>query len=1534
MGGGNMIVTFIAQDQISTISLPERISGRYFVSAKSADGLAIDVADVEGIQGQWILHSSPILTLLDEHTREISEGILAADKQVIHAKYRETGQTAQFYVEPATEDRRKYQKYCVQEECRLNIGRAPDNQIIFENRYVSAHHACLIWKDGIWSISDMQSRNGTFLNERRIATKKLLPGDTVYIMGLKIIVGNGFFALNNPDQAVSISSSSISTLARQEADVSAQHHEPSPSPETFLSAPRIRRTFERKSLTVDPPPLKQQPETTPLALLLGPALTMGMTAVVMGAVAVINLQNGTSTMLTSLPTIIMSFSMLCGTLLWPMLTKRSETKRQARAELEQQKKYREYLDRVRDEIHRIGQQQKSVLLENCPSIEECADWIRRRDKRLWGRSAAQDDFLSLRIGHGDLPLDAEVKFPDKRFTLEADPLLNDVNRLADTPLMISDAPVTCPLNGSGVVGIAGKVTEARALLQSLVVQISALYSSEQVKLAFFVDENGQAAWNCFRLLPHVWDEASNLRCFAVGGEEGKTVSMSLERIFAEREDAHSSCPEKVFPQYVLIAADPIIAERVVLFSKIASAGGTLGFSGIVASAQVSDLPKFCSMVIELSEQNAVAYDKDDFSGTKRPFVPELMNLEEPEELCGVLANLAVRSQAEKYELPNWITFLELYGGGKVEHLNVLSRWRENSPVNTLRAPIGINQDGTALCLDLHEKAHGPHGLIAGMTGSGKSELIITYLLSMAVNYRPDEVSFILIDYKGGGLAGAFEDEENAIRLPHLAGTITNLDGTEVNRSLISIQSELLRRQAIFNEAKKATGEGTMDIYKYQKLYRSGIVHEPVPHLLVVSDEFAELKAQQPNFMSQLISAARIGRSLGVHLILATQKPSGVVDDQIWSNSRFRICLKVQERADSMEMLKQPDAAELKDTGRFYLQVGYNELFELGQSAWCGAPYIPVECLEKKQDKRVEVIDHIGRVLLETRPKVSGTAGGTSQVVSIVKYLAALADAEHVSARRLWLPPIPALIYLEPLIQKYSWTAAPLGLEPIIGEYDNPFSQSQGLLTIPFSRSGNALLYGAAGSGKTTLLDTMLVCLLRSYTADQLNIYIMDLGEETLRIFANAPQVGDVLLSTDGEKILNLFKMLQNEIAARKKRFTEGDGSYESYCRKTGEDLPQILVILRNYSAFAEQFEALDDQLIQITRECNKYGIYFLVTANAANTIRYRVAQNFGGVYALQLNDPSDYIGLFSGTGGIYPPKIKGRGIFKEDRVYEFQAAHFAQDASQSVLRAFVNGLSRGTGTCACPVPTLPARVVPSFLPSDFTESAVPVGVEKASLRISTWNVSRFVISMVLSQDAEELGAAAQGIVEQLSKLSGSVTVFDGAELMAESKEMSYSYLRVNFAGHINSLFQEMVHRNNLYKRAAADGRDAEDYDPEYYVLTGLPTIFSGLSEADKDKLNTLLEKAELHYRIKFILCGSPKEVSEFNTAGWYRRHVSGNNGIWVGDGITDQYCLKIAKLTNSLYSEIPPHFGYLVKRGKPALVKLIVGEDCEEEAEN
>ena len=236
------------------------------------------------------------------------------------------------------------------------------------------------------------------------------------------------------------------------------------------------------------------------------------------------------------------------------------------------------------------------------------------------------------------------------------------------------------------------------------------------------------------------------------------------------------------------------------------------------------------------------FENELVSTKQKSFAAEINYNLNLDEVARNLANIPLEIESPDASLPDIVSFLQMYNIGKVEQLNTIDRWRNNNPTMSLQVPVGIDEHGELFNLDLHEKAHGPHGLIAGMTGSGKSEFIITYILSLAVNFHPDEIQFVLIDYKGGGLAGAFENKETGMKLPHLAGTITNLDTIEMNRSLASIQSELRRRQRLFNEARDSLNESTIDIYKYQKLYRDGLVKKPISHLFIISDEFAELKA--------------------------------------------------------------------------------------------------------------------------------------------------------------------------------------------------------------------------------------------------------------------------------------------------------------------------------------------------------------------------------------------------------------------------------------------------------------------------------------------------------------------------------------------------------------------------------------------------------------------------------------------------------------------------------------------------------------------
>ena len=274
------------------------------------------------------------------------------------------------------------------------------------------------------------------------------------------------------------------------------------------------------------------------------------------------------------------------------------------------------------------------------------------------------------------------------------------------------------------------------------------------------------------------------------------------------------------PYYVIITDSYKDIKSLPYIEKQLKQQKNLGFSILIIDDDMKNLPTECKKFIYISDEEGAIFSETLNIEETQKFKLETKKIN-MESLCKKLANIPIKIKELETELPNTLSFLEMYNVGKIEQLNVINRWKINNPTISLQAPIGIHKNKEIFKLDLHEKYDGPHGLIAGSTGSGKSEFIITYILSMAINYHPEEVKFVLIDYKGGGLAGAFENRETNTSIPHLAGTITNLDISTMNRTLVSIESELKRRQKKFNEVREQLGESTMDIYKYQKLFREG-----------------------------------------------------------------------------------------------------------------------------------------------------------------------------------------------------------------------------------------------------------------------------------------------------------------------------------------------------------------------------------------------------------------------------------------------------------------------------------------------------------------------------------------------------------------------------------------------------------------------------------------------------------------------------------------------------------------------------------------
>ena len=470
----------------------------------------------------------------------------------------------------------------------------------------------------------------------------------------------------------------------------------------------------------------------------------------------------------------------------------------------------------------------------------------------------------------------------------------------------------------------------------------------------------------------------------------------------------------------------------------------------------------------------------------------------------------------------------------------------------------------------------------------------------------------------------------------------------------------MRRSA--NEAKSIADEGTMDIYTYQKLFRRGIVKEPMPHLFIISDEFAELKQQQPEFLDSLVSIARVGRSLGVHLILATQRPAGVVTDQILSNTKFRVCLKVQTKQDSMDMLKRPEASEIRETGRFYLQVGTNELFALGQSAWCGADYAPQEVKLTNLDESIQVIDNTGASILDVAPPKKKSTNAQSQLVVIVRALSQLAEANNISPRQLWLPVLPERIDIDDI--PYDGTPeTPTDVIFRCGRIDDPAELAQYMFDFNLTKCGNLLIVGEPASGKTTFIQTMLYALSSRYTPEQVNYYVLDYSSRMLNVFKKLPHCGEVLTEDDDALLKPFFELISRIAKERKALFDEIEAdSYETACQI--RPLPLIIVVIDNIVAMknTRQGQKYLDDMPTLMKNTARYGIRFVITMTHNGDVTMRFKQELIDRISLHLRDKYDFADAVGKRCTYLPPDKPGRGlcVYNENPL-EMQLAMFAAD---------------------------------------------------------------------------------------------------------------------------------------------------------------------------------------------------------------------------------------------------------------------------------
>lgn len=991
----------------------------------------------------------------------------------------------------------------------------------------------------------------------------------------------------------------------------------------YKRSPRMFQRIEKTDIQLKKPSEKKKMEKKSIAQIVIPPIMMAAVTAGVGLL----LGRGTY--------IIMSLIGTLMTVIFSVITLLKEKRACKEENAMREQLYEEYLLRKRKEIYKQYTKEEEAYRYHFPAMEILEKKVNGYDGRIYEKTYMDDDFLCFSIGtRPEKPLCTIKLDGDNQLSTEKDLLFEEAKEIKKEYETI-EKPVVIDLKKE-YLGLIGDRHVLQEQLQLILMQLAVFHSYHELEMVFIYGEKAEKEFSYLRFLPHMKIHEVNALGSINSERKRDQVLGSVYQILKERKKrVEESSKDKMFlPYFLFIIDEPKLILEHPIMEFLESTERGLGYSIIYTTATRGSLPENIDTVVLLE---TAAQGKLLMRGRQeenRHFaLPQIgqVSLEWMTRNLGGIIHL----QGMQNHIPDSITFFEMYGIEHPKQLQIESRWKKNHSEKSLAVPLGVRGKDDYVYLNLHEKAHGPHGLVAGTTGSGKSEIVQSYILSLAVNFHPYEVGFLLIDYKGGGMAALFKN------LPHLLGTITNLDGSEGLRAMASIKSELARRQRIFNEY------GVNHINGYNRLFREGKAGEPLPHLFLISDEFAELKKEQPEFMSELVSAARIGRSLGIHLILATQKPAGVVDDQIWSNSKFKLALKVQDESDSKGILKTPDAAAIVQPGRAYLQVGNNEIYELFQSAWSGAAYSE-EKTGEEIDERVYLINDLGQGELinqDLSGEEAEKGNALTQLDATVNYIMETAKALGVKeVRRPWLPPLPDKLVSAKKAFLPETNIPDLRAE--LGIVDIPEKQAQEPYVLDFAKDGNLFFAASSGYGKTVLLTTLALSLAKKNRVEALNFYILDFGNSGLIPLNRLHHTADYITFEDTERMQKFKAFLEQEIKVRRKCLADACvQNFEVYNRSCSKPMKAIVVLLDNYDVVKEMGLEAEEFFQKVSRDGTGLGIYMAVTATRSAAMKYGTYNNFKNRIAGFLFEANDAVNIV-GRNNVGISDKKGRVLTK------------------------------------------------------------------------------------------------------------------------------------------------------------------------------------------------------------------------------------------------------------------------------------------------
>ncbi|MFD1715777.1 FtsK/SpoIIIE domain-containing protein [Amnibacterium flavum] len=1175
------------------------------------------------------------------------------------------------------------------------IGRDENCDIVLHDVLASKRHARIDVTRTV-DIVDLNSANGVVVDGEEVARVSLSAGQTVLIGG---------------------STLRVQQLAVDEVPV----REVSAGPVSFTRSPTVERRYP--GAEYDGPEVPKELETLPFPWIAFFA------PLVAGATLYLILRNPFTLVFVALAPIIM---------LGTYLGQRSAAKRKLKKAIERFDSKLERLDAVLAEEREI---ERSVREDEAPSTSRLLDEADRLGPLLWSRRPEHWSFLNVRLGTGTATSRNTVTARER---FDGIPEFQErLDGLVERYRLIDRIPVVESLVDAGAIGVAGDDPLVTPSVNALVAQVAALYSPAELAIGAIVGPEWGERLGWIKWLPHVGSPQSPLEGvhLADTATTGTSLLARLEELVAERlekrraadrtgirgpmdpEDsvmlrgaapADADSPRIPDPPCILVLiADeaPVDRSRLIALVERAALAGVLP---VWIGPSVASLPAGCRTYLELRAAGSgrVGYVR----------TGETIDQVEVAQLDATAARDFARSMAavadagaprtDESDVPRQVSLVSLLGADLARSSDaVVDRWRENdslldrtpgSPARPrragkLRALVG---QGSVDAVHLDLRSQGPHALVGGTTGSGKSEFLQSWVLGMAAEYSPDRVTFLLVDYKGGS---AFAD---CVDLPHSVGLVTDLDQHLVRRALTSLRAELRYREHVLNRKK---AKDLLDLEK------RGDPETP-PALVLVIDEFAALAGEIPEFVDGVVDIAQRGRSLGIHLIMATQRPAGVIRDNLRANTNLRIALRMADESDSSDVLGDPVAAGFDPAipGRAVAKTGPGRLTTF-QSGYAGG--------WTREDAEPASIEVAGLGFGAERPWERPDAGapvatvdpGPADIARLVSAIRGAARGADVPPpRRPWLPELAASYDVGLLRQRTD-------SELLIGVVDDASTQSQYPVYFRPDTDGNMAVYGASGTGKSVALRTLAVAAAITPRGGPVEVYGVDFTSGGLSMLETLPHVGAVIAGDDTERIARLFTRLAATIDERAARYAAvRAGDIREYRELAGRpDEPRILLFLDGMAAFRQEHEFATTRSFalfqQIISDGRSVGVHVVVTADRPATISPSVAASMQRKLVLRLTDDTDYATIDAPSDVLTAASPPGRGILDhlEVQVAVLGGTSNTAEQARAIERLASTLRSRGVRE-APPVERLADDVALEALLGS-APGLLPLGIEDQSL---------------------------------------------------------------------------------------------------------------------------------------------------------------------------------------------------------------------------